>query len=120
MQTPDIIYDIAQSDNLLFIIILIIISVAIDRYLLHRRLMKKLNHETRTSKEVNLDISSFPTIDTGLLLAGIGISIWCGFSIGPMLTIIGILLIIGKAFRPISSSIYDRFRDCIEKDDADG
>lgn len=109
-----------QNDNILLIIVLLIILIGIDRYLLHRRLMKKIDHETRTSEEVNLNLSSFPTINVGLLLTGIGGTTWLGWGVGPMLFVIGALFTIGGVLRPVSSDIYNRFRDCIDEDEQGG
>lgn len=61
-----------QRAGFLVILISIVLLLAIERLLLHRRLMVELKHQARISEEIDFSQPRFPYASIGLLLAGIG------------------------------------------------
>lgn len=62
-----------QRQEVLIVLVLSILVIAMDRYLLHRRLMKGLSHQLRSSEDLEIPASDFPTLSIGILLTGIGL-----------------------------------------------
>lgn len=61
--------------ELILILGTIVLLLAIERVLLHRRLMVELKHQARTSEEIEFNQPKFPFASIGVVLVGIGVGL---------------------------------------------
>lgn len=64
-----------ERPALILILGTIVLLLAIERVLLHRRLMVELKHQARTSEEIDFNQPKFPYASIGVVLVGIGVGL---------------------------------------------
>lgn len=64
-----------ERPALILILGTIILLLAIEGVLLHRRLMVVLKHHARTSEEIDFNQPKFPYVSIGVVLVGIGVGL---------------------------------------------
>lgn len=93
------IQDLINSWQFLFLVFMALSLLVIDRFLLHRRLMREIKYEYMNHDDVDINQPEFPFVTLGLLLAGIGtgtlLEIYLGTLDGGFLFLfVGLLLIL--------------------------